>query len=152
MKSERKMLRSKDRNWIKTRKELKEKHAGARMKDLRLRQKILKTFEDLTFLAENLPEDQGSQVFRSEILLPFFDAIFNSPWKHSDEDYLVIDKRRFNIATEIGTKCLNEAVILINPKIKDLLSKGGVKMLPDKTDLDLAVLINSMLKRGKETL
>ena len=43
----------------------------------RIRKKTLKAIEDLTFLAENLPESQISRIFNDSTLVPFFMAIFH---------------------------------------------------------------------------
>lgn len=45
----------------------------------RIRKKTLKAIEDLTFLAEDLPENQISQIFNDTTLVPFFMAIFHRP-------------------------------------------------------------------------
>lgn len=50
-----------------------------KQRSYRIRKKALKTIEDLTYLAENLPEKQISQIFTDGTLIPFFKGIFHRP-------------------------------------------------------------------------
>lgn len=47
-----------------------------RVYDGRLRVRVKKALKDLTLLADNLPEEQLTQLFNSETLTPFFQALF----------------------------------------------------------------------------
>jgi hypothetical protein len=69
-KSEVKFLEArKDQNKVMT--------SAEKQKSYRIRKKTLKTIEDLTYLAEKLPEKQISQIFTNDTLIPFFKAIFH---------------------------------------------------------------------------
>jgi hypothetical protein len=50
-----------------------------KQKSYRIRKKALKTIEDLTYLAESLPEKQINQIFNENTLTPFFKAVFHRP-------------------------------------------------------------------------
>lgn len=51
--------------------------AVEKQKIYRIRKKAQKTIEDLTFLAENLPEKQLNQIFNDDTLIPFCKAILH---------------------------------------------------------------------------
>ena len=71
-KSEVKFLEArKDQNKVMT--------SAEKQKSYRIRKKTLKTIEDLTYLAENLPEKQISQIFTDDTIIPFFKGIFHRP-------------------------------------------------------------------------
>jgi len=72
------MLRRSEAKFIETRKGKNEAMtAMEKQKIYRIRKKALKTIEDLTYLAENLPENQLNQIFNDNTLIPFFKAIFH---------------------------------------------------------------------------
>jgi len=76
----REMLRRTEINFIGTRKGKNETMTAAEKQKLyRIRKKTLKAIEDITFLAENLPEKQISRIFNDNTLVPFFIAIFHRP-------------------------------------------------------------------------
>lgn len=50
-----------------------------KQKSYRIRKKALKTIEDLTYLAESLPEKQINQIFNQNTLTPFLKAVFHRP-------------------------------------------------------------------------
>ena len=51
--------------------------AVEKQKMYRIRKKAQKTIQDLTYLAQNLPERQLNQIFNDEALIPFCKAIFH---------------------------------------------------------------------------
>ena len=51
--------------------------AVEKQKMYRIRKKAQKTVQDLTYLAQNLPERQLNQIFNDEALIPFCKAIFH---------------------------------------------------------------------------
>jgi hypothetical protein len=51
--------------------------AVEKQKMYRIRKKAQKTIQDLTYLAQNLPEKQLNQIFNDEALIPFCKAIFH---------------------------------------------------------------------------
>ena len=72
------MLRRSETKFIETRKGKNEAMTAVEKQKLyRIRKKTLKTIEDLTYLAENLPEKQINQIFNDNTLIPFFKAIFH---------------------------------------------------------------------------
>lgn len=72
------MLRRSEVKFIETRKGKNEVMTAVEKQKLyRIRKKTLKTIEDLTYLAENLPEKQISQVFNNDTLTPLFKGIFH---------------------------------------------------------------------------
>jgi len=72
------MLRRSEAKFIETRKGKNEAMtAMEKQKIYRIRKKALKTIEDLTYLAENLPENQLNQIFNDNTLILFFKAIFH---------------------------------------------------------------------------
>jgi len=53
--------------------------ASDKQRSYRIRRKAQKVIEDLTYLAENLPEKQLDQIFNDNTLIPFCKAIFHRP-------------------------------------------------------------------------
>lgn len=72
------MLTKSEVEFIQARRDKKEAMTSVeKQKSYRIRKKALMTIEDLTYLAENLPEKQISQIFTNDILIPFFKSIFH---------------------------------------------------------------------------
>lgn len=53
--------------------------AAAKQRMYRVRKKAQKTIEDMTYLAQNLPEKQLKQIFNETALIPFCKAILHRP-------------------------------------------------------------------------
>jgi hypothetical protein len=53
--------------------------ASDKQKMYRIRKKAQKTIEELTYLAQNLPEKQLKQIFSEAALIPFCKAILHRP-------------------------------------------------------------------------
>ncbi len=74
------MLRRSEVKFIETRKgKNKVMTAAEKQKLYRIRKKTLKAIEDLTYLAESLPEKQVNQIFNEDTLTPFLKAVFHRP-------------------------------------------------------------------------
>jgi hypothetical protein len=74
------MLTKSEVKFIEARKDKNEAMTSVeKQRSYRIRKKALKTIEDLTYLAENLPEKQISQIFANDTLIPFFKGIFHRP-------------------------------------------------------------------------
>lgn len=92
------MLRRTEINFIGTRKGKNEAMTAAEKQRLyRIRKKTLKAIEDITFLAENLPEKQVNQIFNDTTLIPFFIAIFHK----GDADKKRIRKITLRLIAEV---------------------------------------------------
>lgn len=74
------MLTESEIRFIEARKDKNEAMTSVeKQKSYRIRKKALETIEDLTYLAENLPEKQISQIFTDSTLIPLFKGIFHRP-------------------------------------------------------------------------
>jgi predicted NAD/FAD-binding protein len=72
------MLRKGEVNFVERRKgNSRVMMASDKQRMYRIRKKAQKTIEDLTYLAQNLPEKQLKQIFNGDTLTPLFKAIFH---------------------------------------------------------------------------
>ena len=79
-----------------------------RIYDGRLQKRVKKALKDLTLLADNLPEEQLTELFNSETLTPFFKALFkleikadggdNEDWRRKKEEMKMKRDRLLKIA------------------------------------------------------
>ena len=70
------MLRKKVKKWVRFQKMMNRKQKPAdRQRYHRIRKAALKTFEDLTFLAENLPEREYKRIFSAANVKPLLHAL-----------------------------------------------------------------------------
>lgn len=119
------MLRKKDREWVKIqRKEYEEKTGFVRQRDLRIRKKALKAIDDLTFLAQELSEDQAAQIFNADKLRPFIEAILTLRRSEENERSPVKNERVFRISVMLLRKGMSTGWDLIKSPFVSLLTTG----------------------------
>jgi predicted NAD/FAD-binding protein len=84
----------------------------------RIRKKAKKAIEDLTYLAEQLPEKQFYQIFNNANLIPFCKAIFHRPEVNKKHILMLLAEDFFQ--TEYG----KEVELIVHIPLRNFLNES----------------------------
>jgi len=118
------MLRKRDVEFVRDyyeRDDIQLSEAAIRGRLYRLREKIEETMKMLTELAKALPEQQKQQVFTSEKLSDFIDALLS--YEADNRSKLVKNERAFKLACMLADKAKKGADLIKSPYASMLISE-----------------------------
>jgi len=126
----------------------------SRQKDFRIRKKAIKALEDLSYLARTLNPDQHKQIFTSDSLSLFVEALMKYASRRAHEQRekdkekraIVYDKRLFKIGVILGNKFLTMASLLMGEKYR---KDATIRILPSKERIDDLNTIYNALKMAE---